>query len=299
MRIDDSSRHQSQLDILQSQAQRSFQLQQEIATGSKVNRPSDQPALYQLKDDLTRRVERLQSDQQFLSEQASRLDHYDSLIGGLTEHLRSARTMVQRASNAASDPQALAGMKQEVNRLIEASLSLVNAEVGGRHLFAGTRVEQAPFQTQQVAGAVQAVNYSGDASFPGIPLPDGQRLQLPLDGRSLTEAPGAELFQTLIDFRSALDGQPVDAEPHLSRLARLEEHLNLRRADTGAASRYLGQIGSHLQSEELQTRQQLSTYTESDLPTSITQLLQNEVSQQASYSTISRVARLSLVDYLR
>lgn len=299
MRIDDSSRNQSQLNALQYHSERAFQLQQEIASGSRVNKPSDNPGLYQLKDDLQQRVSQLQAGQRFLAEQSNRLNHYDAMVGGLTDNLRTARSLIQRASNAATDPGALPGLQQEMNRLIESSLSLVNSEVGGRHLFAGTRVEQAPFVAQTVAGAVSSVTYQGDASFPGVPLPDGRRLQVALDGRSLVEGPGSNFFQSLIDLRDALTGPTVEAEPHMTRLAQWEDHLGLRRADAGAASRYLTQIESRQKAQEMQARQELATSVESNLPESITHLLQHETAQQASYATISRLARLSLVDFLR
>jgi len=299
MRIADSSRFQSQLNSLQNQASRALQLQTEISSGSKVNRPSDDPGLYQRKEELEQRLEGLQGGQRLLAQQTIRLNHYDSSLGSLAENLRKARTITQRASNASSDATAIAGMRNEMDRLIDGTLSLLNSEEGGRYLFAGTRVEAPPFQAQGGTSPVTAASYQGDDRFPGVPLPSGQTLQLPLDGRSVTQTEGVELFQTLIDLRNQLKGDVVDAEPHMSRLEKLENGLLQRRGEVGSAASYLGQLQSHLQAQELHTREEITGLVETDLPESITALLQTQTAQQATFSVISRQSRLSLVDFLR
>lgn len=299
MRIDDSTRFSSQLSALQNHASRAFQLQQEISTGSRVNKPSDDPGMYQLKDELTQRLTGLDADQKFLTEQSNRLDNYDSGLGTLVDNLRQARTVVQRASNASTDPTAIGGLRDQMSRLIDSTLSILNQEVGGRYMFGGTKVEQPPFQRAGGAGPTTSVTYQGDQTFPGVPLPDGQKLNISLDGKSVTQSGDTELFQTLIELRDQLQDKNIDAEPHLSRLESLENHLLQRRSEAGSASRYLDQLKSHLQANEQQTRSELATYTEADLPTSITELMQNETAQQATFSVISRQAKLSLVDFLR
>ncbi|MBT9588590.1 hypothetical protein IV102_34955 [bacterium] len=299
MRIDDSTRFQSHLSSLQNHASKALQYQTEISTGSRVNKPSDDPALYQLKDELEQRLEGLQTDQKSLSQQATRLNHYDSSLGSLAENVRKARSLVQRASNASSDATAIAGMRNEMDRLIDGSLSLLNSEEGGRYLFAGTRVETPPFQAQGGTSPVSAVSYQGDDRFPGVPLPGGRSLQLPLDGRSVTQTEGVDLLNTFIDLRNQLQGSVVDAEPAMSRLVKLENGLLQRRGEVGSATSYLSQLQSHLQAQELHTREQLAGNVETDLPQSITNLLQNQTAQQATFSVISRQAKLSLVDFLR
>lgn len=291
MRIDDQSRFLHQLKSLNEDASRNLSLQKQIASGSKVNQPSDDPALYQVKDDLGNRLTRLEADQRFLKNQEVRLQDYDEALGQLSGNLRQARAVALQASNAVSDATALAGLRLQMERLIENTVSVLNREVGGRYLFAGTRVESRPYQ--------EDLTYVGDANFPGIPLPDGQVLRLNLDGPSITSAPTAELFATLRDLKDSLVGGPVDGAPHLTRLEALENHVLQRRSEAGSASRYLSQLQDNLATQEEQTQVQLVTWTGGDLAASITELLQSQTHQQANLSVIARQAKLSLVDYLR
>lgn len=294
MRLDDTSRFQGHLSSLQSHTQKSYQLQQQISSGSRAVRPSDDPALYQLREQLSLRSQKLQGDQQFVSGQRNRLDNYDATVGGLVDQIRQARALVQKASNATADSNQMAALKDQMNNIINASAATLNTEVAGKYQFGGTKVDAPPFTVDS-----NGVTYQGDQNFPGIPLPDGQTLKVPLDGRSVTQSANAEYFQTLVSIRDQLGKGSIDSAPALDQLNELESHLLQKRAEAGSASRYLDGLQSSMASEQMLTDTQLTEQTGMDLATGITQLLQNETEQQATMSVIGRQAKLSLVDFLR
>lgn len=294
MRLDDTSRYQGHLNSLQSHTQKAYQLQQQISSGSRAVRPSDDPALYQLHEQLTLRSQKLQSDQQFLGGQQDRLDNYDSTVGSLVEQIRQARSLVQQASNAPADSTQMAAFGNQVNNIINASVATLNSEVAGKYQFGGTKVDSPPFTV-----GPSGVTYQGDQNFPGIPLPDGQTLKVPLDGQSITQSSNAEYFQTLTSIRDQLQSGSIEPGPALDQLDEIESHLLQKRAEAGAASRYLEGLQSSLASEQQLTDTQLTEQTGMDLATGITQLLQNETEQQAAMSVVGRQAKLSLVDFLR
>lgn len=294
MRLDDTSRYQGHLNSLQSHTQKAYQLQQQISSGSRAVRPSDDPALFQLREQLSLRSQKLKNDQEFVGGQRDRLDNYDATVGGLVDQIRQARSLVQQASNATADSTQMAAFKDQMNNLIHASVATLNSEVAGKYQFAGTKVDSPPFVLN-----TGGVTYQGDQNFPGIPLPDGQTLKVPLDGKSITQSSNAEYFQTLTSIRDQLQSGSVDAGPALEQLKQLESHLLQKRAEAGAASRYLEGLQSSMASEQQLTDTQLTEQTGLDLATGITQLLQNETEQQAAMSVVGRQAKLSLVDYLR
>lgn len=294
MRLDDTTRYQGHLNSLQSHTQKAYQLQQQISSGSRAVRPSDDPALYQLREQLTLRSQKLQNDQQFVGGQRNRLDSYDATVGGLVDQIRQARSLVQQASNATADATQMAAFGDQINNIINASATILNTEVAGKYQFAGTKVDSPPFTV-----SASSVTYNGDQNFPGIPLPDGQILKVPLDGKSITQSSNAEYFQTLTSIRDQLKGGSVSPGPALDQLSELESHLLQKRAEAGSASRYLEGLQSSMASDQLLTDTQLSEQTGLDLATGITQLLQNETEQQAAMSVVGRQAKLSLVDFLR
>ena len=294
MRLDDTSRYQGHLNSLQSHTQKAYQLQQQISSGNRAVRPSDDPSMYQLREQLTLRSQKLQNDQQFVGAQQDRLDNYDSTVGGLVDQIRQARSLVQKASNAPADSSQMSAFRDQMNNIIRASAAALNSEVAGKYQFGGTQVDAPPFSL-----STSGVTYNGDQNFPGIPLPDGQTLKVPLDGKSVTQASNAEYFQTLTSIRDQLQAGSVEAGPALDQLDEIEGHLLQKRAEAGAASRYLEGLQSSMASEQQLTDTQLTEQTGMDLATGITQLLQNETEQQAAMSVVGRQAKLSLVDFLR
>ncbi|MFN8613333.1 MAG: hypothetical protein U0931_37695 [Vulcanimicrobiota bacterium] len=294
MRLDDTSRYQGHLNSLAQHNQKAYQLQQQIATGSRAVRPSDDPAMYQLHEQLSLRSQKLRTDQEFVGAQKNRLDDYDSSVGSLVEQIRQARSLVQQASNAPADPTQMAAFRDQMNNIINASAATLNSEVAGKFQFGGTKVEAAPFTV-----SATGVTYNGDGNFPGIPLPDGQTLKVGLDGQSITRSANADYFGTLTSIRDQLGAGSVNSAPALDQLNELENHLLQKRAEAGSASRYLEGLQSAMSSQQTMTDTQLTEQTGMDLATGITQLLQNETEQQATMSVVSRQAKLSLVDYLR
>lgn len=294
MRLDDTTRYQGHLSSLAQHNSKAYQLQQQISSGSRAVRPSDDPALYQLHEQLTQRSAKLQSDQQFVGAQKNRLDNYDSSVGNLVEQIRQARTLVQKASNATADPTQMSAFRDQMNNIINASAATLNSEVSGKFQFGGTKVDTPPFSVTSTG-----VSYNGDGHFPGIPLPDGQTLKVGLDGESITRSANADYFGTLTSIRDQLANGSVNSAPALDQLNELETHLLQKRAETGSASRYLEGLQSSMASEQTLTDTQLTEQTGMDLATGITQLLQNETEQQATMSVVGRQAKLSLVDYLR
>ncbi|MBS2038435.1 hypothetical protein JST97_25880 [bacterium] len=294
MRLDDTSRYQGHLNSLAQHTQKSYQLQQQIASGNRAVRPSDDPALFQVHEQLSLRSQKLQTDQQFVGAQRNRLDNYDSSVGNLVDQIRQARTLVQQASNAPADPTQLSAFRDQMNNIINASAAALNSEVAGKFQFGGTKVDTPPFSV-----SATGVTYQGDGHFPGIPLPDGQTLKIGLDGQSITQSPNADYFGTLTSIRDQLSNGSINSGPALDQLNELETHLLQKRAEAGAASRYLDGLQSTMASEQTLTDTQLTEQTGMDLATGITQLLQNETEQQATMSVVSRQAKLSLVDYLR
>ncbi|KAJ8135556.1 hypothetical protein OY671_011231, partial [Metschnikowia pulcherrima] len=98
--------------IIQMQhTQKAYQIQQQISSGNRAVRPSDDPSSYQLREQLTLRSQKLATDQQFLGGQKDRLDNYDATVGTSVDQIRQARSSVQQASNAPADSNQMAAFK--------------------------------------------------------------------------------------------------------------------------------------------------------------------------------------------
>ncbi|MEW6284239.1 MAG: hypothetical protein AB1758_36835 [Candidatus Eremiobacterota bacterium] len=299
MRIDDASWHSSTLRHLEQSSSRLFEFREQVASGERVRRPSDDAAAYGRKLDRVVDLARSQGFDQRLRQESERMDAYDALLGDLSEFVRRARGITQQASNAATNAEALPGLAREVGHLLEGALTRANSEHHGRYLLGGTRSDRRPFEAAGLGGQISQVTYQGDRSFPALTLPDGRKLELNLHGEAVSAGGGPDLFATLIALRGSLESGTVDASTVLSQLAQIEQNLLERRVEAGAASRYLTELRRAAEDEVLSAQSLLADETGVDLAESVTGMLAAETSHQAILASSARSTRLSLVDYLR
>ena len=144
-------------------ASRLAQLNEQLSTGLRVNRPSDDPVA--ARSILTQRgqVGRSEAHLSNVNDARSRVNHGVS-------HLLSAKDVLVRARELAvearqSDDRGL--LSREVDLLFDQLLQIANQTADGEHLFAGADTATKPFQVATLADGQTAVTYFG-ATRPGL-----------------------------------------------------------------------------------------------------------------------------------
>jgi flagellar hook-associated protein 3 len=163
-----------------------LRLQEQAASGRRVNRPSDDPAamlrIVPLKAEL-RDLEGM-LDNAGLAREA--LDAGAAAVQGGSELLQRVRELAVQGANgtlSAADRTTLAG---ELTQLLNQMLAVANSRHGTRHLFGGTRTDVAPFTLLEDAGGAR-VRYGGDQ--------DALQVLVAPDVATAVALPGDRIFQ--------------------------------------------------------------------------------------------------------
>lgn len=299
MRVSDVSRYQFLQGSIQDGSSKLLALQKEISSGSTVNQPSDNPVVYQQQETLQTQLTQIGNQKTMLNDQKNKLSQYDGLLGGFESNIQQVRNLVQLASNATTDASAMPGIADQINTIIKGALGQANSDNNGQYLLGGTKSDAAPFVQNGGDSWPTSVNYVGDHSFPGIPVAEGQTLQVNLDGASVFQAKGQDFFNSLINIRDQVKQGKVDSATALQQLSDLEDHMINKRAETGSVTQYLSTLTTSLSTKETQTLTTLQTTSGANLPSAITQYMQTQTTQQAMYAVVSQTSKLSLVDYLK
>ncbi|MGE0495022.1 MAG: hypothetical protein AB7S38_37790 [Vulcanimicrobiota bacterium] len=299
MRANDARFQRAILNNLESARSRLNGLQEQIASGQKLTRPSEDPSAYARKTRVQAAITRLETDQGMVAESAGSLRYVDEMLGDLTSKVRSLRTITQRAANGSTGPQLGESLAQEVDSILQSALNLSNSEINGSYLLSGFKSRTPPFQTTESGGKITSVNYAGDLGSPPLNLPDGKTLNISLNGQSVSGGSGEDFFQTVIELRDALQKPDFDAAPFLDKLEKIENNLLTRRAEAASAGQYLESLSTHTGEKLINLNMELQDLSGVDLPTAITQMLSAETTVQATMQVASRVSQLSLVNYLR
>ena len=162
-----------------------FQANQRVATGKRINKPSDDPLGIQ--DTLTLRssIAQIQQFNRNIDNNRLFLNTADTALDSVGLGIIRALELAQGALGATSDAQTRANAAVEIQSILDQIILEANTQVKGRFIFGGTNLLNAPYQVNTLGlGAV----YSGNAD--SLQVEVGPNLTVPIT------RPGSDVFGT-------------------------------------------------------------------------------------------------------
>ncbi len=219
-----SNLQQNNIDLLN--------IQEQISTGQRVNRPSDDASVVAQITTLLRVLE--QDDQTLtnLTQAEATINTTDHALSDVSNLLLEAQTIASSQVGIGSDPVTRANQAQVIVAQIDELLRVANRELNDIHLFAGESSSQTPFV--DFAGGIQyigsrddlatdlglgsgvAVNTNGVTAFGGLSARVQSAIDLDPDlyaTTRLVDINGARgLGVTLGSVTVTVDGSPTDVD---------------------------------------------------------------------------------------
>ncbi|HIB67800.1 MAG TPA: hypothetical protein EYO33_22565 [Phycisphaerales bacterium] len=299
MRIHDRGVHDTLQAGIENNRKALQKLQEQIATGTRVNRASDDPSAYRQASKIEKTVSSMEQDRRLMDQGKNFLAQSDQVLDQLTQNVRALRSIVLERGSDGRGFQVADTLAIEADRLVESNVIQLNTEVNGTYLYSGNKSKTKPFEMTRGGGKIESVQYNGDNGYPPLSLPGGGQLKIPLNGEAITRGSGEDLMALGIEIRKAITEENFDSDAFLDRLGKVEENLLLRRSEGGSAGRHLERLDESLSERVLTLRKEYESLVGTDLTEAITSSLTVEVSLQASMQMAGKNAQLSLVNYLR
>jgi len=155
----------------------------EVATGLRVRKPSDDPPAA---GGIIRTLSAQEGLAQFRSSLQSvgdQLRAADVAIGQAVELVTRANVLASQAANFNQTPETRAGIATEVEGLIQNLITIANTEFSGKFLFSGLAEETRPFVPD--ASSPDGVVYRGDQGRRAVAFPGGTEAPASLDGQTI------------------------------------------------------------------------------------------------------------------
>lgn len=208
MRITQGILYSRALIDVQRGLSRYSQLQQEVATGRRINRPSDDPAaalrILPLRNDI-RGLEQLSGNVSLARET---LDTSTASLEDASALMQRARELTTQAANGTLSNADRQSIGAEVEQLLNQMVGIANSRRGDRYLFAGTNNGDAPFELVTSGGRSRVV-YRGNHESLEIDVAPGVSTAL--------NVPGDSIFQARdrgpTTFRAAFGSAATGAQP--------------------------------------------------------------------------------------
>ncbi len=268
-------------------------INEQIASGKIVNRPSDNPLavmnalhLRTARSQVQQYQRNIETTRTWLNLTESVLQQTEDLIGRAKE---IATQMASDTQNATT--RALAA--KEVDQLIDQAISLANTDLGGKYIFAGYQVNTLPFS--KVGDDVQ---YNGDSN--SIQIAIGPQETLPINKDGQTVFVDAQIFTILGSLKDALENnQAEEIRQQLENLQSVADHINSQIVDVGARLNRLEGKQNIYKDLDLFFQERISEEEDADISALVVELKAKELAYQAALLSSVKIHELTLLNYLR
>jgi len=296
-RVTQSMLNSQMLRNINTNMNRMQTLQDQLSTGRKINKPSDDPVGISFS---MRYRSELNVNEQYesnVSASQSWMDYTDTMLDQAGKVLHRVRELAVSGANGTNSEESLKAMQIEVDQMYGQMVNIGNSQFNGKYVFNGQMTDQKPFPDE--ADAMNAVTDTRDIQFE-IGL--GVRMAVNKTAEQVFGVSGManNAFQVLKDLSTALaSGDQSGMQKALGLIdERLDEFLGVR-ADVGAKSNRIQLAAERLQDIDVNVTSLLSKTEDADIAKVITNIKMDENVYQASLSAGSRLIQPSLVDFLR
>lgn len=275
---------------------RTDDLQNQISTGRRINKPSDDPVgiTYSL-----RYRSELRANEQFQSNvdsASSWLEFSDTMMNQAIDVFHRVRELTVKGSTGTNPQASLDAINSEIKELRGQLLDIANSKINGKYVFNGQQTDQAPYSLTDPAGDTTDTLKLLYEIGPGIKMP------VTITGNEIFgEANGADnAFQILDDLSAALTlgSQPAIAASLDKIDTRFNKFLAVQ-ADIGAKTNRVELMDARIKDQELNLTGLQSKTEDADYEELIIKSKINESVYQASLSVGAKVITPTLVDFLR
>lgn len=148
-------------------------LQEQASTGSRINRPSDDPSAGYRVLGLDSQVRSLENYMNSLSEVVSMLEISSTVIEKMIPTFSEARTRLTQVVSDIYDEEGRLRAAEGINDILEQMVSLANTRHMGQYLFGGSDTGSAPYAVERTDGEITSVTYQGSFEDRNIDVAPG------------------------------------------------------------------------------------------------------------------------------
>ena len=166
MRITNSMMVSTMMRNLNNNLNRMDKIQMQMATGKRINKPSDDPVGMAKVLTLSSDVAANEQYKKNVDEALSWLETTEIAVTQLKDVIQRVRELTVRGATGTLAPEDKQAIQKEITQLKDQVVSIGNSTYAGRYIFAGFNTMNRPFTLEETAAGTQLV-YNGRMVSPG------------------------------------------------------------------------------------------------------------------------------------
>jgi len=267
--------------------------QEQVASGSRVLHPGDDPVAASLSVGHTVDKARYTAIGQTAQRAADELNAADTALDGITAVANRALEIATQFGNDSYGPTDRATAAVEVNGIYQQALSLLNSTYGGRYIFGGFKDNAAPFAADG--------SFVGDSNTREVEVAPGLYQAASLNADTIVKGgtSGVDLLQTMTDLSTSLQQNDANGiRAGLSNLNLCINQLAAGRTIAGMAQDQFQSAVSTAQDATADEKVKIGTLLDADILDASTRLASAQYALSATLSATAKTLSMSLADKL-
>lgn len=279
----EQTRQQQQTDTIQ------------LATGSRINQPSDDPAgAAQM---VVNRDQTSQADTflRSISSVNGLLQTADSTLSSVVTALQRAISLGVEGANGTLSAADRADIASELTGIQQQLISLANTSYQGEFIFSGTSSAQ-PFVAD--ASSPSGVTYQGNSGVNSVQVGSTYSVKVNQPGSQIFTNSSGNVFQAISDLITGLQNNSGVAAA-VGELNAAFNQVTSQRVFYGNAINQLQDQQDFLNSEKVDLSNAATSISGADVAATAAALNQSEVALNAELDAMSKISQTSLFDFLK
>jgi len=272
---------------------------QQMATGQKLTKPSDDPAAMQRV--LDQRTVKAQEHQYWKN--AGDAEQTSKASGASLDQLNDIFTRVgeltTRGGSEINDAGSFRAFASETDQLLEQALTVANSRVGGKYLHGGTAVDAAPFTATRdpLTNKITAITYNGNAVDAEVRISESSTVAPRTSGAENLQI--RDTLTALISARTAMESGDGAAVAALKAGQEVVEDQLLTAISRTGGVQYRLEVSQRQSAERFQSVEELiSRDADVDFADASVRFSRAQTAYTAAVQSGAKIAQNSLLDYV-
>lgn len=263
--------------------------QEQINTGKRINRPSDDPADMSSVMSYRSAISSIEQYTDTISKAKLNINTVDDILTMVGDLLGDAKEIAYDTS-----PTMRSELAEDVASIRDQILQMANYQIDGQYIFSGDSTETAPYNSTTWL-------YNGDDGTRDALIGENMQIHTTADGPSIFGTDGDNVFNILNDLETALSppASPTDIEAQISRLEGAIDRVTTVRARNASVYQRLEATENHYDYFKVNLQEMLSNTEDADLAAAIINYQVQQTTYESTLATSSRIIQKSLIDFLQ
>ena len=271
---------------------------QQVATGQRVNVPSDDPAaaamnLQSLSESAS--VDRYTKNGEAVLSQAQMAD---SALSNVVNELNQAITLGTQGADGSMTSENRAAIATQVQSVLSQVVSQANTTLNGASLFSGTSAAVPAFVAD--GASPTGYSYQGNSGVNNSAVGDNLQVNVNVPGDQVFTNPNGNVLGSLAQLITALgSGTTTDIGNAVAEVRSALTNVSQQRVLYAGVVNQINAQESYLSQETISLTSQQQSLTGIDMSVAVSNLTQAQIAHSTILAAAAKVLPTSLLDYLK